>query len=85
MPPSLRVLLFAGAREAVGRPELSWPVPSGGITVEELLGEIAARHPKLRPVLGQARFVRNGEYLRGRRARLASGDEFGIHPPYSGG
>ena len=85
MADRVRVLLFATAREAVGRSSLSHPVPSGGIGLDELLEDLATEHPRLRPVLRISRIVRNGEFLRGRGVRIDSGDEIAIHPPYSGG
>jgi len=79
------VLLFATAREAVGAPELRWPLPSPGVTVRALLRDLSARYPKLLPVLRQSRFVLNGRYVASRATRVRPGDEFAIHPPYGGG
>ncbi|MCI4350574.1 MAG: MoaD/ThiS family protein [Thermoplasmata archaeon] len=85
MPGSVRVLFFATAREAVGTAELSLSVPKSGLSVANLLDEIQLLYPKLAPVLRVSRFVRNGAYLRGRFGMIRPGDEFAIHPPYSGG
>ncbi|MFZ0829987.1 MAG: MoaD/ThiS family protein [Thermoplasmata archaeon] len=85
MTSSVRVVLFATAREAVGVASLDWPVPARGSTVTAVLAGLVEEHPRLAPVLKVARIARNGEYVRGPRARVASGDEIAIHPPYSGG
>jgi molybdopterin converting factor small subunit len=83
--PTVRVRLFATARLAAGTAELRRPVPAPGIDVRTLLGQLRREFPALGPVLRSARFVRNGELLRGRSGRLRPGDELAIHPPYSGG
>lgn len=79
------VLLFAGAREAVGRSSLEWPVPTEGILARRLLDELSTRFPALRRTLAASRFVRNGRYLPNLGTRLRPGDEFAVHPPYGGG
>jgi molybdopterin converting factor small subunit len=82
---SVRVLLFATAREAVGAPAVEQPIPRDGSTVGAVLAEVVRDHPRLEPVLKGSRIVRNGEYLKGPRVRVAPGDEIAVHPPYSGG
>lgn len=82
---TVRVLLFATAREAVGSPRADVTVPDEGGRVESVLAELVRAHPRLGPVLAASRLVRNGEYLRGRSGPVAPGDELAIHPPYSGG
>jgi molybdopterin converting factor small subunit len=81
----IRVLGFAAAREALGRPTLRRSIPAEGIELDLLLRELTAEHPQLGRILPHARFVRNGEYVRGRGVRVLPGDEIAIHPPYSGG
>ena len=83
--PVVRILLFASAREAVGRRELSWPLPTGGLTAEKLIAALGREYPKLRPTLSVSRFVRNGRYLDDLATSLDAGDEFAVHPPYGGG
>ncbi|MGA8303113.1 MAG: MoaD/ThiS family protein, partial [Thermoplasmata archaeon] len=78
----VRVLLFATARTAVGRPELEWPVPAAGVPAGTLTHELAAAFPALAPTLGACRFVRNGRYIERPTTRIRPGDEFAIHPPY---
>ena len=83
--PVVRVLLFAMAREAVGRSAIDWPVPPGGVRARALLTGLAARYSKLRSILSSSRFVRNGRYLDDLDTPLKPGDEFAVHPPYGGG
>ncbi|HEV2450079.1 MAG TPA: MoaD/ThiS family protein [Thermoplasmata archaeon] len=85
MVPPLRVLLFAGAREAAGTRELLLELGPGDTPVTEVLRVLQQRHPRLGPILASSRLVRNGEYLRGRSGSVRPGDEFAVHPPYSGG
>ncbi len=81
----VRVLLFATARTAVGRSEMEWNVPSGGVTARALANELAAAYPALAPTLRVSRWVRNGRYVDRPSERVRPGDEFAIHPPYGGG
>jgi molybdopterin converting factor small subunit len=85
MVSPVRVLLFATARTAVGRPELEWAVPANGITVRALTRGLAEKYPALEPTLRVSRFVRNGRYLSRLTVRLRPGDELAVHPPYGGG
>ncbi|MCI4353064.1 MAG: MoaD/ThiS family protein [Thermoplasmata archaeon] len=85
MTRSVRVLLFATAREAVGAASVDWEVPASGSTVRALLAGLVEEHPQLEPILKGSRLACNGVYVRGRRARIGPGDEIAIHPPYSGG
>ena len=85
MPASVRVLLFATAREAVGRSRFDRAIPADGVALRAVLDAIVAEHPKLARVLSGSRLVVNGEVVRGQAVRLQPGDEIGIHPPYSGG
>ncbi len=85
MARPVTVLLFAGARVAVGRSELRWSVPPGGLAAGDLARQIAAEYPRLAPILRSSRLVRNGEYLRSASETVRPGDEFAIHPPYGGG
>jgi molybdopterin converting factor small subunit len=79
------VLLFATARQAVGKPELAWPVEPPGVPVGSLVRALGASYPKLAPILKHCRFVLNGRYVASRATRVRPGDEFAIHPPYGGG
>lgn len=81
----VRVLLFASAREAVGRSRIERPVPPEGLPLRKLLDRLAEEYPSLRAVLGSCREALNGRYVRGRSIRVHPGDELAIHPPFSGG
>jgi molybdopterin converting factor small subunit len=82
---SARVLLFATARTAVGRPELEWPLPLGGTTTQAVGRELGARYPALVAILRHSRLFLNGQPVRAGPARVREGDELAIHPPYGGG
>lgn len=81
----VRILLFATARTAVGRAELEWKVPTGGVSARQIVRELAGAFPTLATTLRVSRFVRNGEYLARMTDRIRPGDEFAVHPPYGGG
>jgi len=83
--PSVHVVLFATAREAVGAASVDCDVPAGGSTIGAVLSALVEEHPRLERIIKGARLVRNGHYVRGPRARVAPGDEIAVHPPYSGG
>jgi molybdopterin converting factor small subunit len=88
LPPPMRpvrVRLFATAREAVGSATLDWPVPPGGLTARELVHGLREAYPRLGPTLRTSRFLRNDRYLEDLGERISPGDEFAVHPPYSGG
>jgi molybdopterin converting factor small subunit len=83
--PSVRVVFFATAREAVGASVVDREVPPRGSTLEAVLSGVVEEYPRLEPILKGSRFVRNGRYVRGTRTRVRPGDEIAVHPPYSGG
>lgn len=78
-----RVLLFAALREAAGARELLVEVPEGS-TVAELRHRLAAEHPRLAPLLGNAAAAVNEEYVSDGE-RLRAGDVVALIPPVSGG
>ena len=80
----VKLLLFAGCREAVGRKELEIELPEGASTVEKALEEILDRFPQLRGLAKSVAIARNSEYVAG-DAPVADGDELAIIPPVSGG
>ncbi len=82
---TVSVLLFASAREAVGRSSLTWAVPTEGVPSRILIEELARRYPRLAPTLRASRFVRNGRYVEDPAEIVRPGDEFAVHPPYGGG
>jgi molybdopterin converting factor small subunit len=85
MPATVRVLLFATAREAVGRRELRVPVDAQGLAVGELLIRLTQDYPRLASVARSCRVVLNGRFIDGQGAVARPGDELALHPPYSGG
>ncbi|MCI4330532.1 MAG: MoaD/ThiS family protein [Thermoplasmata archaeon] len=85
MAGTVRVLLFASAREAVGSSQLQPKVEPAGIGLTELVERLGLEFPRLRPVLRVSRLVVNGEYIGSKHVTLRAGDEVAIHPPYSGG
>ena len=79
----VRVRLFAGIRETVGRSDLQLDLPEGA-TPEDVWRRLAVEHPGLagrRPSLSAAV---NRRYS-GFDAVLADGDEVVFVPPVSGG
>ena len=85
MAGEISVRFFAQAREAVGRSRLRRPVAAGGVTVTDLLEGLGLEFPSLAPVLRSCRVAVNGAYVEALDARVRSGDEVAVHPPYSGG
>jgi len=80
-----RVLLFATARTAVGTRSLPWPVPGDGMTVRELVADLARAHPRVAPILAHCRFFHDGVPVTQLDERVRPGEELAIHPPYGGG
>ena len=85
MSGRVHVLLFAGAREAVGAGRLDLAVPAEGTPLAELMSSLVQRFPRLGRVAPSSLVFLNGEVALGRRGRARAGDEVAIHPPYSGG
>ena len=85
MEPAIRVRFFAGAGEAVGAASLAWSVPTAGVRVDDLLRDLVGKYPRLGPIVRHSRFLVNSEYVDPTRSRVGPGDEFAVHPPYSGG
>jgi molybdopterin converting factor small subunit len=82
----VRLLLFAGAREAAGTGKAEFEVDDGA-SLDQLLGDAVARfgEPFAR-VLGTARVWVNGdEPAGGTAAELHADDEIAVLPPVSGG
>ncbi len=79
----LRVLLFAGLREAIGEKELSLELPDAS-SLGELLAELEGLHPLLERYRGRLLVSVNAERAP-LKAELAEGDEIALLPPVSGG
>lgn len=82
---SVRVLFFAGARDAAGceSAEISWE-GDAALAPDEFWAKLEARFPRLVASRSGMRLARNMEYLVA-EAPLFSGDEVAVIPPVSGG
>lgn len=83
--PRFRVLLFASAREAVGRSSVQLSYRTG-----ERLSTFLERLFRTYPALGRPqryRYALNGEFVEGSldEVRLIDAEELAVLPPYSGG
>jgi molybdopterin converting factor subunit 1 len=81
---TVKVLYFAGARDAVGVGEEMLPVGTGTITVNELMDLLVARHPILGEYRGHVRLAVNCTFA-GAADPVRAGDEVAIIPPVAGG
>ncbi len=79
----VRVLLFAAARDIVGRGEVELPWREGA-TVATVREALFARHPGIAGYERALRFAVNGEYARDDTA-VGVGDEVAVIPPVAGG
>ncbi len=83
MEKAVRLLAFAGARDVIGRPELTFPLDAP-CTAAELLAEICRRYPALAPYQGAIRLAVNGTYALADE-KVTYGDEVALIPPVAGG
>lgn len=80
---SIRVLAFAGARDAVGASELVVDLPERA-TASAVFAQIVRAHPGLAPYEPIVRIAVNGTYaLPG--DMVSPGDEVALIPPVAGG
>jgi sulfur-carrier protein len=79
----VRVLLFAGLREAAGAREVQVDLAPRA-SVAELREALARAYPALRPLLANAAVAVNEEYAEA-EVRLQPGDTVALIPPVSGG
>jgi molybdopterin converting factor subunit 1 len=79
----VHVRLFAGIREAVGRPEVQLDMPDGA-TPEDVWRELASAHPGLSGRRASLQTAVNRRYA-AFDAVLSDGDEVVFVPPVSGG
>ena len=81
----LRILLFATARDAVGKDEIAVPFETGA-SLRDVIGSFFADHPRLGSPR-QYRFALDGDLLEKGPAnvRLVRSGELAVLPPYSGG
>jgi molybdopterin converting factor subunit 1 len=80
---SVRVLAFAGARDALGSGELSMTL-DGPTTARGLLDRLCREHPSLAPYASSLRIAVNGAYAAWDEV-VNDGDEVAIIPPVAGG
>lgn len=79
----MRILFFAGVRDATGRVELEWP-DVGAMSVEVLWARLLQEFPSLAPHRPVVRLARNGSFV-GDDAVFEGDDEVALIPPVSGG
>jgi molybdopterin synthase sulfur carrier subunit len=80
---SVKILAFAGAREAIGQGELTLeleaPTPA-----RALLDRLCKEHPRLAPYSSSLRLAINGSYAAWEES-VHDGDEVAVIPPVAGG
>jgi molybdopterin synthase sulfur carrier subunit len=81
---TVRVLYFAGLRDAVGLGEESIALPGDVRTVGDLSKHLGARHPAYAERRAHVRVARN-EAFASDEERLADGDVIALVPPVAGG
>ena len=79
----VKVLLFAGLREAAGEAELELELPEGA-TVEELLTALEKERPRLSRLLPLVKVAVNRRVAR-KGTEIHPGDEVALIPPVGGG
>ena len=80
---TVRVLLFAVLRDAVGRPELDLALPDGA-TAADAVGRLAAEHAEIARHRAVLRVAVNARHAPATTA-LADGDVLALLTPSSGG
>lgn len=80
---TVRLLLFAQFREALGEREREFALPPGA-TPRDALRLVADGSPRLRGLAPSVRFLVNAEFVPG-DAPLRHGDELAFVPPVAGG
>ncbi len=79
----LKVLYFAGLREAIGCGAENLEMPFGVTTVAELHAVLGARHPAL--LSAKNLRVAVNQTMCGMEAPVGEGDEVAFFPPVTGG
>jgi molybdopterin converting factor subunit 1 len=80
----INVMYFAAARELVGFAQERVAFPETSISGAQLLERLAARHPRLSPVLMRMRLAINDELVTS-DAQVNDSDEVAVLPPVAGG
>jgi molybdopterin synthase sulfur carrier subunit len=81
---TVRILYFAGLRDAVGMAEETLELPPGVSTVSALAEHLARRHGAYAERRGHVRIARN-EAFAADDEPLADGDVVALIPPVAGG
>jgi molybdopterin converting factor subunit 1 len=81
---TVRILYFAGLRDAIGVAEETVALPAEVATVGALCDHLAARHRAFGERRGHVRVARNESFARDDE-RLAEGDVIALIPPVAGG
>lgn len=81
---TVRILYFAGLRDALGLADETLALPPDVLTVGALAGHLAARHPAYAARRGHVRIARNEAFATDDDA-LADGDVIALIPPVAGG
>ena len=81
---TLRVLYFAGLRDAVGVAEETLELPAEVRTVGQLADHLARRHRAYAERRGHVRIARNEAFARDDEP-IADGDVVALIPPVAGG
>jgi molybdopterin synthase catalytic subunit/molybdopterin synthase sulfur carrier subunit len=80
---AIRVLLFAGARSALGMNYVDVTMPAGA-TMADLRGELANRFPRLAPLIASSRFALQTDFAADDTV-FHQAAEIAWIPPVSGG
>lgn len=83
MTTTIRLLAFAGARDAIGAAETAFPLRSP-CSVDALLDAVCTRYPGLAPHRRSVRLAVNGAYAAAEEL-VSPGDEVAVIPPVAGG
>jgi molybdopterin synthase sulfur carrier subunit len=81
---TVRVLYFAGLRDALGLAEERLDLDGDVRTVGDLCGRLAARHPRYAERRAHVRVARNESFAPDDEV-LADGDVIALVPPVAGG
>lgn len=78
------ILLFAGAKQAVGRDTVTIEVPDDS-TAADILAALAAQYSELASLLPSSRLAVDSTYVSTDAAVIAPDSEVALIPPVSGG
>ena len=84
MATTVKVMLFAAAREQAGVDEMRLELGASECTTTGAAQSLQQRYPQLEKLLPRCALAVNGEYVQSEMA-LKEGDEVAVLPPMSGG